>query len=49
MKWKYVGKPEEEWLGTKLRENKGAKINPEGQPDVKCEKPFTHEQRMPAT
>lgn len=49
MKWKYVGNPEEEWLGTKLRENQGSKINPEGQPDVPCEKPFTHEQRMPTT
>jgi Mn-containing catalase len=49
MKWKYVGKPEEEWLGTKLRENKGAKNNPEGEPAVPCEKPFTHEQRMPTT
>ncbi|OBK72867.1 manganese catalase family protein [Mycobacterium sp. 1274761.0] len=49
MKWKYVQKPEEEWLGTKIRENKGAKNNPEGQPDVPCEKPFTHEQRTPTT
>jgi Mn-containing catalase len=49
MKWKYVQNPEEEWLGTKLRENKGAKINPEGEPAVPCEKPFTHEQRMPTT
>lgn len=49
MKWKYVGKPEEEWLGTKLRENTGAKNNPEGEPDVPCEKPFTHEQRMPTS
>jgi Mn-containing catalase len=36
-------------LGTKLRENQGAKVNPEGEPDVPCEKPFTHEHRMPAS
>jgi Mn-containing catalase len=44
MKWKYVGKPEEEWLGTKLRENKGEQKNPAGEPAVESEKPFTHEQ-----
>jgi Mn-containing catalase len=49
MKWKYVGNPQEEWLGTKARENQGAKNNPEGEPEVPCEKPFTHEQRMPTT
>jgi len=47
MKWKYVNKPEEEWLGTKLRENKGAKQNPGGEPSVQGEKPFTHEQHTP--
>ncbi|OBA97432.1 manganese catalase [Mycobacteriaceae bacterium 1482268.1] len=49
MKWKYVQNPEEEWLGSKLRENKGNKDNPEGQPAVPSEKPFTHEQRTPTT
>lgn len=44
MKWKYVNKPEEEWLGGRLRQNQGAKKNPEGGPAVTCEKPFTHEQ-----
>jgi Mn-containing catalase len=49
MKWKYVQKPQEEWLGSKLRENKGSQNNPEGQPAVASEKPFTHEQRTPTT
>jgi Mn-containing catalase len=49
MKWKYVGKPEEEWLGTKLRENKGEKDNPEGGPAVVGEKPFTHEHHTATT
>jgi Mn-containing catalase len=49
MKWKYVGKPEEEWLGTKLRENKGEKDNPEGAPAVVGEKPFTHEHHTATT
>lgn len=44
MKWKYVNKPQEEWLGGKLRQNQGAKKNPEGSPAVDSEKPFTHEQ-----
>ncbi|WP_066902332.1 manganese catalase family protein [Mycolicibacterium houstonense] len=44
MKWKYVNKPEEEWLGGRLRQNQGAKKNPEGVPAVDSEKPFTHEQ-----
>jgi Mn-containing catalase len=44
MKWKYVNKPQEEWLGGKLRQNQGVKKNPEGSPAVDSEKPFTHEQ-----
>jgi manganese catalase len=44
-----VQKPEEEWLGTKLRENQGEKNNPEGEPAVPSEKPFTHEQRVPTS
>ncbi|MGV0644754.1 manganese catalase family protein [Mycolicibacterium sp. XJ879] len=44
MKWDYVEKPEQQWLGTKKRENKGDQRCPEGQPAVQGEKPFTHEQ-----
>ncbi|OCB12958.1 manganese catalase [Mycolicibacterium porcinum] len=44
MKWKYVNKPQEDWLGGRLRQNQGAKKNPEGSPAVDSEKPFTHEQ-----
>lgn len=44
MKWDYVEKPEQQWLGTKKRENKGNQRCPEGQPAVQGEKPFTHEQ-----
>jgi Mn-containing catalase len=44
MEWEYIEKPEEQWLGTSLRENKGEEINPEGQPAVAGDKPFTHEQ-----
>jgi len=46
---KYIEKPEEQWLGTAIRQNKGAEQNPTGSPDVEGEKPFTHEQRMPTT
>lgn len=49
MQWKYVQKPEEQWLGTKLRENKGVKNNPDGQPAVAGDKPFTHEQHTATT
>jgi Mn-containing catalase len=49
MQWKYVQKPEEQWLGTKLRENQGAKNNPDGTPAVGGEKPFTHEQHVATT
>jgi Mn-containing catalase len=49
MKWKYVQKPAEEWLGSKLRQNQGAKKNPDGEPAVHGEKPFTHEQHAPTT
>ncbi|BBY81561.1 manganese catalase [Mycolicibacterium pulveris] len=44
MKWDYVEKPEQQWLGTKKRENKGDQRCPDGQPAVQGEKPFTHEQ-----
>ncbi|KUH80111.1 MULTISPECIES: manganese catalase family protein [unclassified Mycobacterium] len=44
MEWEYVEKPNQQWLGTKKRENKGAERCPEGQPAVQSEKPFTHEQ-----
>lgn len=44
MEWEYVEKPDQQWLGTKKRENKGAERSPEGQPAVQGEKPFTHEQ-----
>lgn len=46
MEWKYVEKPQEQWLGTSLRSNKGAENNPEGRPAVSGDKPFTHEQHM---
>jgi Mn-containing catalase len=49
MEWEYVEKPEQEWLGGTKRKNKGAERNPEGQPAVQSEKPFTHEQRMPTS
>lgn len=49
MQWKYVQKPQEQWLGTKLRENKGQKNNPDGQPAVDGDKPFTHEQHTATT
>jgi manganese catalase len=45
----YIEKPEEQWWGTTIRQNKGAEQNPTGSPDVEGEKPFTHEQRMPTT
>jgi Mn-containing catalase len=48
MEWKYIEKPIEQWLGTDLRQNKGAERAPEGQPAVQGEKPFTHEQHSPA-
>ncbi|MDV3126941.1 manganese catalase family protein [Mycobacterium sp. 21AC1] len=44
MKWKYIKSPTDEWLGSSMRENKGAKTNPEGEPAVHSDKPFTHEQ-----
>jgi Mn-containing catalase len=44
IEWEYVEKPEEQWLGTSLRQNTGAEINPGGGPAVDAEKPFTHEQ-----
>lgn len=45
--WQYVEEPTTEWLGSTLRQNMGAKTNPEGSPAVPSDKPFTHEQRMP--
>ena len=44
MEWDYVEKPEEQWLGPSLRTNTGAETNPDGEPAVDGEKPFTHEQ-----
>ncbi|KWX57018.1 manganese catalase family protein [Mycobacterium sp. NAZ190054] len=49
MEWEYVEKPAEQWLGGETRKNKGAERCPEGQPAVRSEKPFTHEQHSPAT
>lgn len=49
MKWKYVQKPAEEWLGSKLRQNQGTKKNPTGEPAVQGQKPFTHEQHTATT
>ncbi|MHA0288319.1 manganese catalase family protein [Mycobacterium sp. C3-094] len=45
--WDYVEKPTEQWLQGSTRENTGKQNNPEGQPAVASEKPFTHEQRTP--
>lgn len=49
MEWEYIERPEEQWLGTSLRENKGEEINPDGQPAVAGNKPFTHEQHTATT
>ena len=49
MEWEYVENPEEQWLGGNKRQNKGPENNPDGQPAVQSEKPFTHEQRIPTT
>jgi Mn-containing catalase len=49
MEWEYIERPEEQWLGTSLRENKGEEINPDGQPAVAGDKPFTHEQHTATT
>jgi Mn-containing catalase len=49
MKWDYIEKPEQQWLCTDLRRNKGADSNPSGSPAVADEKPFTHEHRTPTT
>lgn len=49
MQWEYVEKPEQEWLGTDKRKNRGAERNPDGSPAVQGEKPFTHEQRTPTS
>ncbi|WP_199256238.1 manganese catalase family protein [Mycolicibacterium mengxianglii] len=46
IEWDYVEKPEEQWLGTSLRKNTGADLNPEGSPAVDGEKPATHEQHI---
>jgi Mn-containing catalase len=46
VEWDYVEKPEEQWLGTSLRENTGAAANPEGEPAIDAEKVFTHEQHV---
>lgn len=49
VEWEYIEKPEQQWLGTDLRRNKGGERNPEGSPAVDGDKPFTHEQRTPTT
>jgi Mn-containing catalase len=49
IEWDYVEKPEQQWLGTSLRENTGAEQNPEGSPAVPADKPFTHEQHVATT
>ncbi|BBZ40138.1 manganese catalase family protein [Mycobacterium conspicuum] len=49
VEWEYVEKPEQQWLGSDIRQNKGAEQNPSGSPAVEDEKPFTHEQRIPTT
>jgi Mn-containing catalase len=47
--WKYIEKPEKQWLGTNIRQNTGAEHNPAGSPAVDGDKPFTHEHRIPTT
>jgi Mn-containing catalase len=49
VEWNYVENPEQQWLGTSLRENTGAETNPHGEPAVDAEKPFTHEQHTATT
>jgi Mn-containing catalase len=49
VEWEYIEKPEEQWLGSNMRQNKGAERNPTGSPAVEGEKPFTHEQHTPTT
>jgi Mn-containing catalase len=49
LQWKYIEKPEQQWLGTDLRRNTGGEQNPSGSPAVEGDKPFTHEQRTPTT
>ncbi len=49
MEWEYVEKPEEQWLGSDRRQNTGQQTNPQGEPAIDAEKPFTHEQRIPTT
>jgi Mn-containing catalase len=47
VEWDYVENPEQQWLGTDARKNKGAQLVPDGSPAVEGEKPFTHEQHTP--
>jgi Mn-containing catalase len=49
MEWEYIEKPEQQWLGTDISQNKGAEQNPTGSPDVAGDKAFTHEQHVPTT
>lgn len=49
VEWDYIEKPEQQWLGSETRKNKGAEHNPSGSPAVNDDKPFTHEHRVPAT
>jgi Mn-containing catalase len=49
MEWEYVENPQQQWLGSNIRQNKGAELNPTGEPLVDANKPFTHEQRSPTS
>ena len=49
VEWDYIDKPEQQWLGSEIRENKGAEHNPSGSPAIEGDKPFTHEHRIPTT
>lgn len=47
MSWDYVADPASDWLGSGKSRNKGADMNPQGEPAVDGTKPFTHEQHIP--
>ncbi|MBF6175789.1 manganese catalase family protein [Nocardia blacklockiae] len=47
MEWDYVEDPAEQWLRSDKSRNRGAENNPEGEPAVQGNKPFTHEQHIP--
>jgi Mn-containing catalase len=48
MEWQYVEDPTQ-WVGSPGWRNKGVEDNPEGQPAVRGQKPFTHEQHTATT